>query len=176
MTLDEITKPSLSKCSAKEIEGYIDDDVYESDYLERIEHAKKYDDDETRLKKILNSARAEMMEDSICSVTFGYEGSHDSRDFCNAEIYFPFGFQNSLDINDQNAIKQKWQDFLNGVAEIIENLYASAGYEINDGGGGSAEWTLKENSFEFRSFYRLIETEDVFELNLNNEELPNDKD
>ena len=179
MILEEIVKNDFLKLDKFQLEKLVhtprytrsDEDRAEVDelYFSLVKNGSEEDSDKQRFYKVLCALKPYLQEDGVARLSMEYAGSGDSMDFCEGELHVislnpnndPYPEDTSLEditkslnekVREEAELGRKWSNIVDWFAYTVEDLFHSSGYEINDGGGGSATWNLGTNELSFHSY------------------------
>ena len=118
-----------------------------------IEH--KQGQERERLAALLKCIRQDFLEHGVKSVEFDWAGSGDDMSYAEAQVIFADDAQEESDEENSYKFFDDWNSFLDHLSSHVVNSFYSCSFN-NEGGGGNAEWNLKDNTFDYYSYYNEI--------------------
>ena len=133
--------------------GYSGEMTYEEHRI-NIEHRRTLI--RSLLSLLIQSALEELDADGVTYIQCEFDGSHDSPNNIDSDIYLNDTERTSA---KEAQILAKWSTFADFLSRCVETFYSVRGYENNEGGGGSAEIDVKNKKFKYQHYINEIRQE-----------------
>ena len=132
------------------------DESLEDFWKKRTIHLQhKQNQERERLTALLKCIRQDFLVNGVKSVEFEWAGEGDDMSFAEAHLVFVDDTLAKEENEDSYNFQSKWNSFLDYLSNHIVNAFYSGSFN-NEGGGGNAEWNIKENTFDYYSYYNEI--------------------